>query len=64
MENLERFAYSHHEEYGEFTLLYRRIFPRYSFYALFYKRNRKHFPRGPTWSYVIETLVEVRENSK
>ena len=31
------------------------------FYGLFYKRNRRHFPMFP---YVIETLVEVWENSK
>ena len=33
------------------------------FYGLFYKRNRKHSP-PPVSPYVIETLVEVWENSK
>ena len=32
------------------------------FYGLFYKRNRKHFP--PCSHTLIETLVEVWENSK
>ena len=32
------------------------------FYALFYKRNTKHFFH--VFPYVIETLVKVWENSK
>ena len=32
------------------------------FYGLFYNRNRKHF--FLVFPYVIETLVEVWENSK
>ena len=34
----------------------------FHFYVLFYKRNRKHF--FTVFPYVIETLVEVWENSK
>ena len=63
MENMERFtplyAITNNMEHVRFDE--EDYFHVLVFYGLFYKRNRRHFPMFP---YVIETLVEVWENSK
>ena len=68
MENMERFTPLYAIAYAILRSMENLHFDKEVYFKvlvfssrLFYKRNRKHFPVFP---YVIETLVEVWENSK
>ena len=68
MENMERFtplyaiAYAILDSMENLRFDKEGYFHVLVFYGLFYERNRKHF--FLVFPYVIETLVEVWENSK